>query len=172
MHVLVTAASKHGSTAEIAQWIGDALQGEGVEAVVLEPERVTSVAGYDAVVLGSGVYAGRWLGPAKSFATRFSNELQHGRTWIFSSGPLGDPLKPDETPADVPEMLTLTGARDHRLFPGLIDKSKLGLAEKAILAVVKAPPGDFRQRDDIVEWGRGIAWTVAEEIGGVTASLD
>ena len=64
MKVLVTAATKHGATGEIAQVIGDALRERGLDSTVLEPEQVDAVDGYDAVVLGSAVYAGHWLKPA------------------------------------------------------------------------------------------------------------
>lgn len=165
MRVLVTAASKHGSTTEIAEWIGEGLRGEGAEAIVLAPEVVSSLDGYDAVVLGSGVYAGHWLEPAKSFALRFTAELTLGRTWIFSSGPVGDPLKPDETPVDVGEMLPLTDAREHRLFGGRIVKGDMGFAERAILAALRVPEGDFRSREEVTAWGAEIARLVRREVG-------
>ena len=65
MKVLVTAATKHGATAEIAAAIGEVLGGEpGLDAAVIPPEQVATIDGYDAVVLGSAVYAGHWLATA------------------------------------------------------------------------------------------------------------
>ena len=61
MRVLVSAASRHGATTEIAARIADGLGQAGIEAVVVEPDAVNSLEGFDGVVLGSGVYAGRWL---------------------------------------------------------------------------------------------------------------
>jgi menaquinone-dependent protoporphyrinogen oxidase len=165
MRILVTAASKHGATAELSEWIAAGFRGAGAEATVEAPDAVASLIGYDAVVLGSGVYAGHWLEPAKTFALRFTGELTTGRTWIFSSGPIGDPLKPDETPVDVNEMLPLTGAREHRLFGGRIDKSTLGFGERAILAALRVPEGDFRPRDEVVAWAQEIAGIVGAELG-------
>ena len=52
MRVLVTAATKHGATREIAQVIGDALGDQGLDPTVIEPEQVDTVDDYDAVVLG------------------------------------------------------------------------------------------------------------------------
>jgi len=43
MKVLVTAASMHGATAEIAQAIGQALSEQGLTVTVLPPEDVASV---------------------------------------------------------------------------------------------------------------------------------
>jgi menaquinone-dependent protoporphyrinogen oxidase len=95
----------------------------------------------------------------------FTAELNIGRTWIFSSEPIGDPLKPDETPVDVSEMLPLTGAREHRLFGGRIDKHGLGFGERAILAALRVPEGDFRPRADVIAWAQGILGVVGTELG-------
>lgn len=43
MRVLVTAASRHGSTAEIASTIGRLLADARIDTDVVEPERVTSL---------------------------------------------------------------------------------------------------------------------------------
>ncbi len=157
MKVLVTAASKHGATAQIAEAIGDALAARGIETDVRRPEEVTTVQPYDGVVLGSAVYAGRWLGPAKDLIEREAEALAATPVWLFSSGPLGDPAKPAEDPADVAAVRERTRALDHRLFAGKLDRTELGFAEKAVVRVVRAPDGDFRKWDDIAEWASGIA---------------
>jgi menaquinone-dependent protoporphyrinogen IX oxidase len=54
--VLVSAASRHGATAEIAQAIGQALSGQGLTVAVIPPGDVGSLDGYDAVIIGSAVY--------------------------------------------------------------------------------------------------------------------
>ena len=68
--VLVSAASRHGATVEMAANIGAALQAAGHDAFVLAPDEVQRVDGYDAAVIGSGVYVGRWLEPAKDLLAR------------------------------------------------------------------------------------------------------
>ena len=95
MKVLVTAATKHGATAEIAATIGEVLRGEpGLDATVVPAEEVATVDGYDAVVLGSAVYAGHWLASAKELVDRAGGALAGKPVWLFSSGPIGDPPKP------------------------------------------------------------------------------
>jgi menaquinone-dependent protoporphyrinogen oxidase len=157
MKVLVSAASRHGATAEIARAIGVELDAAGIEADVRRPEDVRSVASYDAAVLGSGVYAGRWLGPAKELIERESDALAARPVWLFSSGPIGDPPKPEEEPADVARLRESTHAIDHRTFAGRLDRRQLGFAERAIVAVVHAPDGDFRQWDAVTAWASSIA---------------
>jgi menaquinone-dependent protoporphyrinogen oxidase len=156
MKILVSAASKHGATADIARTIGDTLAAAGHEVVLLAPDAVTSVADYDAVVLGSGVYVGRWLDAATNLVERLGADLLTRPVWLFSSGPIGDPPKPQEDPSDLAGLLTATGAREHRVFAGLVDKGRLGLGEKVILAAVRAPEGDYRPWDEIRAWATEI----------------
>ena len=54
MKVLVTVASKHGSTYEIAKAIGFELATRGLDASVVPVQDVQTIDEYDAVVLGSG----------------------------------------------------------------------------------------------------------------------
>jgi menaquinone-dependent protoporphyrinogen oxidase len=169
MKVLVSAASKHGATADIASAIAETLEVAGLEAAVLPPDEVTSLAGYDAVVLGSGVYVGHWMDPAKHLVERLGAELEARHVWLFSSGPVGDPPKPEEDPADLADMMAATAARGHRQFAGLVDRSRLGLGEKVILTAVRAPEGDFRPWDEIRAWANEIA---AELKGAWAAPAD
>jgi menaquinone-dependent protoporphyrinogen oxidase len=161
--ILVSASSKHGATKEIAERIGSDLRGRGHEVTVSPPDQVIDVSHYDAVVLGSAVYAGHWMGAAKDLAKRLGRLDQRPPTWLFSSGPIGDPPKPEEDPVDVAEILAASSARDHRVFSGKIDKSKLSFAEKAILAAVRAPEGDFREWDQISDWANAIADSLTKE---------
>ena len=58
---------------------------------------------------------------------------------------------------DVDELMEQTGAREHRLFGGRVDRYHLGFAERAVLLAVRAHDGDYRDWDDIADWARGIA---------------
>ena len=157
MTILVSAASKHGATEEIAWRIARELQALGLDAVVIPPEEVDSLEGYDAVVLGSAVYAGRWLEPAKRFVGRHAAGLRARPVWLFSSGPIGEPAKPDGDPVDVAAMREMTMAREHRVMSGALLKGKLSFAERAITRVVGAAEGDYRPWVEIDAWARTIA---------------
>lgn len=152
MKVLVTAASKHGATAEIAEGIGQLLRSEGLEVTVVPPERAGGVEEFDAVILGSAVYAGHWMSEAKEFVDAHREALQARPVWLFSSGPVGDPPKPEEPPVDVAAIVEATNAREHAIFNGRIERSRLGFAEKAIVVALRVPDGDFR------DWPRVRAW--------------
>ena len=157
MNVLVTAASRHGATTEVAASIGAALQAAGLEVYVQDPAEVTALVGYDAAVIGSAVYVGRWLEPAKDLVQREKVALSRIPVWLFSSGPIGDPPKPADEPLDPAPLAELIGAREHRVFAGRVDRRRLGFAEKAVMAAVRAPEGDFRPWPEIEAWSRQIA---------------
>lgn len=170
MRVLVTAASKHGATAEIAVAIAESIEETGHHAVVARPEELASIEGYGAVVLGSAVYAGHWLDESRAFVKRHHAALVAMPVWLFSSGPIGDPAKPDADPVDVSSVITATHARQHRLFPGRLSKHHLGFAERAIVTALRAPDGDFRPWNDIDAWGREIGKALDGEADGTPES--
>lgn len=118
MKVLITAASKHGSTTEIAWAIRGHLVAEGLQTVVIHPDEITELEGYDAVIVGSAVYAGRWLKPAKELVERLRTQLGDIPVWLFSSGPVGDPPVPAEEAVDVAEVVAATGAGSTGSSPG------------------------------------------------------
>jgi menaquinone-dependent protoporphyrinogen oxidase len=166
VRALVAAASRHGSTQEIAEAIGRTLEEEGIEADVWPVEEVETPAAYDAFVVGSAVYIGSWLEDAREFVDRHADTLRGRPTWLFSSGPIGDPPRPDaEHAVQVDEVLAKTGARGHRLFAGKLDKSRLGFGERAVVLAFRAAEGDFRDWDEIASWAREIAGALRAETG-------
>ena len=158
MNVLVTAASRHGATQEIAEAIGRTLSERGVTASVLPMADVSDLDGYDAVVIGSAVYMGQWLETARDFVEQHSETLSSRPTWLFSSGPIGDPPRPKEPEAvDVDDILLKTQTKEHQLFAGKLDKSKLGFGERAVMLAFRAVEGDYRDWGEIEAWASGIA---------------
>jgi menaquinone-dependent protoporphyrinogen oxidase len=157
VRVLVSAGSRHGSTKEIAERIGDVLASSGLAVSVQEPQNVLDVSEVDVVVLGSAVYAGHWVREAKEVADMIGAESPKPLVWLFSSGPIGEPAMPDEEPVDVARIREFTDAQEHKIFTGKIDKSRLSFGERAILIAVKAQEGDFRDWDEIENWAKEIA---------------
>ena len=168
MKVLVTVASRHGSTSMIGDAIREELVATGVTAYLAEPEQVADVGQYDAVVIGSAVYAGRWLKPARKFARRFQAQLVRKPVWLFSSGPLGIPPKPTEPPADALELAHRIHARDHQMFEGRLERDVLSFGER--LRMVGAPSGDFRPWVAVTIWARSISASLRSEHRELAAS--
>ena len=160
MKVLVSAASKYGATGEIAEAVGEALAGKGLEVTVIPPQEVGAIEEFDAVVLGSAVYMGQWMKPARELAERQSAALGARPVWLFSSGPVGEPAKPADNPVDVSKILEATNARDHRIFTGRLVKKHLSFRERAMASAIRAQEGDFRNWADIRAWATSIADTL------------
>ncbi len=130
----------------------------GVASDVRRVEDVDGLDRYDAVVLGSAVYLGNWMDAAKRFVEAHKEALAARTVWLFSSGPLGDPPHPTQEHAvQIGEIAALTGAREHRLFTGRLEKHRLSFGERTVVRAVRAPEGDFRDWDDVAEWSRAIA---------------
>lgn len=159
MRILVSAASRHGSTAEVATRLAELLRAGLPGAVVVDvipAGDVGETASYDAVILGSAVYLDRWLEDARQLAQRIAADPPR-LVWLFSVGPIGDPPKPNEEPAEVGEIVRSTHARGHRLFAGRLDRHRLGFGEKAVVMALRVADGDFRDYAVIDTWGTQLA---------------
>jgi menaquinone-dependent protoporphyrinogen oxidase len=84
---------------------------------------------------------------------------------LFSSGLIGSPERPAESGVDLSDIFRATGANEHRVFGGRIDKSKLSLSELAILVAVRAGEGDDRDWDEITDWSADIAQRLVVAMG-------
>ncbi|NIP24376.1 MAG: hypothetical protein GWO38_11280 [Phycisphaerae bacterium] len=51
-------------------------------------------------------------------------------------------------------------ARGHKVFVGKLDTKDLGLGERLIIRLVKAPTGDFRNWEDVSDWANEIMLTL------------
>jgi menaquinone-dependent protoporphyrinogen oxidase len=65
--ILVTYASRTGTTNGVADEIGKVLTEKGFQIDVLPMQQVTNMAQYDAVIAGSAIQAGKWLPDALQF---------------------------------------------------------------------------------------------------------
>jgi menaquinone-dependent protoporphyrinogen oxidase len=161
MVILIAVASRHGSTDDIAEAIAHELRVAGNTVSVQNADDVKNIEPYEAVIVGSAVYAGSWLATARDFIKQHRVGLAQIPVWLFSSGPLGDDEpQPTGEPNQLRELLAATGARGHTIFVGKLDKSRLGMGERLIVRFVGAPEGDFRDWEAI----RGWAHTIAEAL--------
>jgi menaquinone-dependent protoporphyrinogen oxidase len=162
-NILVAYASKHDATAEIAHFIGDVLrEREGISADVRGAETVQDLTGYDAVVLGSAVYVGKWQAEAANFLEEHEQALAQRPVWLFSSGPTGegDPvtlLKGWEFPEALKPVAERIQPRDIALFHGHLNPAKLSLFERMVVKGVRAPVADSRDWAMIRAWAQRIA---------------
>lgn len=154
--ILVAYATHAGSTAEIADAVGKKLAQGGAMVDVLSIKNINRLAGYQAVVLGSAVRAGKVLPEILTFVKAHKSELQKLPVAYFAVGmtlredtpekrktvdAYLDPLRAEISPVDV------------GLFAGKMDYSKIGFIEKLIIKyIIKVPEGDSRNWQEINNW--------------------
>ena len=167
---LVAYGSKYGATAGIAEAIGTTLREHGLEADVRSAADVDRIDGYDAVVVGGGLYVGRWHGDAVGFLRRFEDELIDRPTWLFSSGPTGGTPKAElelhdvlarqpGPPGNVAKIAGRIRPRGHRIFGGRAGSDMGGIFARWI------PKGDWRDFEAVRAWAATIADAVAVPAG-------
>jgi menaquinone-dependent protoporphyrinogen oxidase len=167
--VLVTWASKHGSTSEVAAAVARDLQecdtgrASGLVASAVPVEQRPDPTGFDAVVLGSAVYAGRWRDEARHHAAEHTTALRSRPVWLFSSGPIGEPPFQSDEPYDAEPLSQLVAARGHRVFPGCLDKQLLTFGERAMVTAMRAPVGDSRDWAGVASWAEEITGALSVE---------
>ena len=152
MHILVTAASKHGATDEVADAIARRIEASGITVDRLAPADVTSVADYDAVVVGSAVYILQWMPEAHDFMERFKDELPAGRVWAFSVGMNGVPKHSRQDGSRVGPLLTHVKCRDLHTFAGRYKPSLLSLRERSVARLAGVVEGAFRDWEAVDQW--------------------
>ncbi len=165
--ILVTYASKYGATREIAEKISDALCAAGLQAEVLPVEAAGNLDGYEAVVLGSAVYVGKWMKSAGDFLNKNEKSLAARPVWLFSSGPTGDGdpvalLDGWRLPTELQGVIERIQPRDVVVLHGNIDRARLNWIEATAVKALKKPFGDFRDWDAVATWAASIARTMSE----------
>jgi menaquinone-dependent protoporphyrinogen oxidase len=185
--VQVVAASRHGGTTGIAIRIGEVLRNAGLDVAVEDAATRPDTQGFDAYVIGSGVYVGSWLKDGVEFLDHNHAALAAKPVWLFSSGPLPgstketdatDPIEqalgPEKGPGSggrqkIAALSADIHPREHRVFHGAFDPNDppRTLPERVVrlLPVAKGilPEGDFREWDAIEAWARQIAGQIATE---------
>lgn len=157
MRVLVSVASRHGGTLDMGTVVADVLREAGHEVDEVSPDDVERVDEYEAVVLGSAVYVGRMALGMRDLVDRQAGQLRGRPVWLFWSGPVGEVPGAGQTPDDVTAVASAVSARDVRMFSGRLERDELNISERALVALVHAEQGDFRDLDEVREWAAGIA---------------
>ena len=153
--ILVVYVSPGGSTAGIAQAVGKELQSAGYGVDVVEMKSVSSLKGYNAVVIGGPFSMGKVVGDVEKFIGRNRDALVKLPFAAFAVGtaPLGkDPADRDNAMKKLQKTLEPLQPVAVTIFAGKVDLEKLSFFQKLIVGRVHAPVGDFRDWAAIVSW--------------------
>jgi menaquinone-dependent protoporphyrinogen oxidase len=143
---------------EIGRRIARKLREHGIESRLVPAERVQSLEGSQAVILGSAIYANKTLPALTALTYRWADELARRPTYLFCSGPLAaaDPSTV-ALPPEVRERIRATRIRDAQMFGGAMWPDRLRPTERAWMRMWGSPPGDFRDWDNVDRWADRIA---------------
>lgn len=159
--ILVTYASKYGSTQEVAETIAARLREKGLNVDLEAMARVRSLEDYGAVVLGSPLYIGNLLKDAQQFFSRYQAALIEHPAAFFVLGPT-EPKEEDWK--DVRQQLDLLLTKMAwfkpvavELFGGRLDPARLRFPDN-LLAILPASPLHDKPASDVRNWDAIHAW--------------
>lgn len=156
--ILVTYASRCGSTGTIAEAMAGVLCETGATVDVSLVEHVQDLGPYQAVIVGSAIRRSRWLPEAVSFVKKHQDQLSKLPTAYF----VACLTMKDDTPANHATVLAyLDPVRKDApqitpvaigLFPGVVDFSKVSFMHQAVLEAKGVTEGDYRNLPAVRTW--------------------
>ncbi len=161
--ILITYATLHGSTREVAEAVAETLRERGLTVDLQPVRKVRSLEGYQAVILGAPLYMFHLHREARKFLARFRKALTGGKPLaIFAGGPIGEG---DENEwQEVRRQLDQELARFPWLAPvsveligGKYDPARLRFPYNLLPAMKGIPARDLRDWSAIRSWGSGLS---------------
>ncbi|HEU0292306.1 MAG TPA: flavodoxin domain-containing protein [Anaerolineales bacterium] len=163
--ILVTYASRLGSTAEVAEAIGRTLSEGGVQVDIIPMNDVKDLSPYEAVVAGSAIRGSKWLPEAAQFIQTHRSTLVQKRFAMFTvcitmamknaenyrSGVMGW----------VAPVRAMVKPLSEGLFAGRLDFSKMTFNKNTLMFHIAVafglfPRGDHRDWNSIRAWAESL----------------
>lgn len=157
--ILVTYATRAGSTAEIAQAIAETLAARGYAVDVKPMKEKPALEGYSAVVLGSAIRMGAWLPEAVAYVKANEAALNAMPVALFTVHMLNtgdDKASRAARAAYLNAVRPLLKDAEAVYFEGKMDFSRLSLLDRAIAKMVKAVEADNRDWEEIRQWANAV----------------
>jgi len=157
--ILITYATRVGSTVEVAATIGETLAARGFEAEVKPIKEKPSLEGYQAVLVGSAIRMGNWLPEAVEFVKDHRQALNQMPVALFTVHMLNredDEESRANRMAYLKEVRPLLKPVEEVFFAGRFDMSRLSFLDRMISKAVKAVDEDCRDWDRIRGWAQTV----------------
>ena len=162
--ILVAYASESGTTAEVAEAIGEVLCQEGDTVETKWVKNVNDLDNYDAVIIGSAIQYDRWMPEAAELVKANQKILQQLPVAYFftclvlhklnTKGDLKAKKYSDKLQALVPQVKPVSIGG----FVGVLDYSKMGFFSRLLMKVILfnkgVKEGDYRDWDAIRAWAK------------------
>jgi menaquinone-dependent protoporphyrinogen oxidase len=162
--ILVTYASRSGSTAGVAEAIGETLAQCGMDVELRPMQEVDDLTAYRAIVAGSAIQDQQWLPEAMQFLKRHQTVLKQKPFAIFAvcmTMTIQDGKYRDGVAAWLEPVRALVKPVSEGLFAGTLDISKVPTVGKRLkfrLSVLSGvwSEGDHRDWDAIRGWASSL----------------
>ena len=163
--ILVTYASRAGSTAEVAEAISRTLTEGGAQVDVLPMQTVKDLAPYQAVIAGSAIRGAKWLPEAVQFIRAHQSRLRHIPFAMFTVCITLAMSNSDQYRGAVAgwtaPVRAIVRPLSEGLFAGLLDFKKLPinwstLKLRATVAMGIFPRGDHRDWNAVRAWAESL----------------
>jgi len=153
--VLVTYATRAGSTAEIAAAIGESLGQRGLAVDVKAVKDQPDLNGYQSVIMGSPIRMGKWLPEAVKFIEANQAALGQKDVALFTVHMLNTGDDEDSRAgrwAYLDNVRALVNDAEEVYFEGKMDFSRLSFLDRFIAKMVGSVESDNRDWDKILGW--------------------
>jgi len=157
--ILVTYATRAGSTYEVAARVAEVLHTQGAAVDVKPVTAMHELQGYDAIVVGSAIRMGCWLPEAVEFVKTNRETLSRIPTAYF----LVSGLLRNDTPemrrqvlAFLDPVRALLEPVSIGLFAGKLDYSTIDGFDRSIAEAVSSAEGDWRNWEAIGKWAHDL----------------
>ncbi len=153
--ILVTYATRAGSSVEVAAAIGESLSQRGFAVDVKPVKEKPNLANYQAVLMGSAIRMGSWLPEAVDFVKTNQQALNKMPVALFTVHMLNTGEDDASRAARLAYLQTvrlLLNQAEEVYFAGKIDFSRLSFLDRLVAGMVKAVDADHRDWDKIRNW--------------------
>ena len=157
-NILIAYASRYQSTKEIAEFIGHQLAShKEFKVTVAEADSVECLAPYQAVIIGSPIYADDWLPSASELLMKHERELAHKDLWLFSTGYVEQGVAPHwEVSDSLKKAVERLNPVDNVTFAGRFDSDRMELDDWCLHRELRDKHLDQRDWVRIKKWCEGI----------------
>lgn len=170
--VLVAYATRFGSTHEVASAIAHELNTAGFQAQAAEVGSTLVPEDYDAFVIGSPLYGGKWMSTAGMFAAIMSERMAGKPVALFSMGTMGV-KRPEAGESEhkafinnLTEVAPKLNVVSDAVFNGYFARANLPFFLRLIDRIMPTPEGDHRDWTAIQTWAKSLVPVFAAGASG------
>jgi len=153
--VLIAYATRAGSTVEVAAAIGENMNQQGFVVDVKPMKEEPNLQDYQAAILGSAIRMGSWLPEAVRYIEDNQQALRAMPVALFTVHMLNsgeDETSQTNRLAYLDKVRPFLNQPEEVYFEGVMDFSRLSLADRLISKMVKAVEADKRDWGKIRNW--------------------